>query len=166
MNTTRDLPAIASGKGAYIVWLEPCAQAEVVIGKLGKMRLQPGYYAYVGSAMGPGGVRARLGHHLRIAARPRWHIDYLRAACHVRRLWYTITDERVEHRWVIALSSMPGATVAMPRFGATDHPGATHLYRFDSIPSAGLFAGAVKSVSRMAGACPKIIVVENHDNRQ
>ena len=37
--------------------------------------LPPGWLAYAGNARGPGGLRARLGCHLRPQKRPRWHID-------------------------------------------------------------------------------------------
>lgn len=37
----------------------------------------PGSYLYCGSAKGPGGLRARLGRHLRDDKRPHWHIDRL-----------------------------------------------------------------------------------------
>ena len=37
-----------------------------------------GKWYYVGSALEPGGLRVRIAHHARIAARPHWHIDYLR----------------------------------------------------------------------------------------
>jgi hypothetical protein len=34
------------------------------VGRLGNLRLQRGYYVYIGSALGPGGVHGRLGHHI------------------------------------------------------------------------------------------------------
>ncbi len=141
--------ALPAAKGAYVVWLEANAYGRVTIGKLGTMPLQPGYYAYIGSAMGPGGIRARLSHHLRIAARPRWHIDYLRTVCDVCELWYGVTDDKVEHRWVAAMAELPSAMIAMPGFGASDHPGATHLFRFDAVPSVEAF---VTQLGRFSGA--------------
>ncbi len=141
--------ALPVAKGAYVVWLEANAHSRVTIGRLGTMQLQPGYYAYIGSAMGPGGIRARLRHHLRIAVRPRWHVDYLRAACDVCELWYGVTEDKGEHRWVAAIADLPGAMLAMPGFGASDHPGATHLFRFDAVPSVEAF---VAQLGRSSGA--------------
>ena len=131
------------GKGAYLLWLSPQREGTVVIGKLGTLSLQAGVYAYVGSAMGPGGIAARVGHHLHIATRPRWHVDYLRAVCRVVSVWYAVTDERVEHRWVEAVAGLPGAEPAMRGFGASDHPGATHLFHFDVVASPAVFSRAV-----------------------
>jgi Uri superfamily endonuclease len=47
------------------------------VGRLGEFDLVPGFYAYVGSAFGLGGLRARIGHHPESTAEPHWHIDYL-----------------------------------------------------------------------------------------
>ncbi len=129
-----DNAAIASGSGAYILWLQANGAAAVQVGKLGCLQMQSGWYCYIGSAMGPGGVAARVGHHCRIARKPRWHIDYLRAECHLRAVWYVLTPQRVEHAWVEVMASMPGAGQPLPGFGASDHRGATHLFRFASLP--------------------------------
>ncbi len=131
-----------NGKGAYVLWLSPRREGSVDIGRLGTLSLRPGVYAYVGSAMGPGGIAARVGHHLRVATRPRWHVDYLRAVCRVVSVWYAVTEERVEHRWVEAVAGLAGAEPAMRGFGASDHPGATHLFRFDAVASPAAFAAA------------------------
>ncbi len=39
--------------GTYLLLLECDKQAELSIGKFGKMYTEPGYYLYVGSAFGP-----------------------------------------------------------------------------------------------------------------
>ena len=125
---------IESGKGAYILWLQSDGGKSIEIGKLATMRLQPGLYCYVGSAMGPGGVRSRVGHHSRIAPRPRWHIDYLRSECALISVWYAITELRMEHDWGAAIAALPGAVQPVRGFGASDHPGSTHLFHFGEMP--------------------------------
>ncbi|MFW2853854.1 DUF123 domain-containing protein [Sphingomonas sp. TX0543] len=40
-------------------------------------RFEPGWYGYVGSARGPGGIRARIGPHLCAEKAVHWHIDSL-----------------------------------------------------------------------------------------
>jgi Uri superfamily endonuclease len=42
--------------------------------------LEPGWYAYVGSAYGPGGIAARLRRHFRADKRLHWHVDSLTLA--------------------------------------------------------------------------------------
>lgn len=39
--------------------------------------LKPGLYVYIGSARGPGGVKARVERHMRRDKKPFWHIDYV-----------------------------------------------------------------------------------------
>ena len=74
--------------GTYALVLASTKAAPVRVGKLGSLQLQPGFYVYVGSAHGPGGLRARLAHHLEPTARPHWHIDYLRAHTNPEEVWY------------------------------------------------------------------------------
>lgn len=47
----------------------------------GRLRdFTPGWYAYAGSANGPGGLRARLARHFRRDKAPHWHVDPLAMA--------------------------------------------------------------------------------------
>ncbi|MEW8259618.1 MAG: DUF123 domain-containing protein, partial [Candidatus Thiodiazotropha taylori] len=62
---------------------------QIQVGRLGLCDFTRGWYLYVGSAFGPGGVAARCAHHRRISPRPRWHIDYLRAVTNLRQIWYS-----------------------------------------------------------------------------
>ena len=65
--------------GTYVLVLRVSKRLEILVGKLGKLVVQPGFYLYTGSAMGPGGLAARVGRHCRHEKRLRWHVDYLRA---------------------------------------------------------------------------------------
>ena len=69
---------IPSIPGTYALFLTLSVPAELTIGKLGAFAFPAGWYVYTGSARGPGGLQARLRHHLRPASRPHWHIDHLR----------------------------------------------------------------------------------------
>ncbi len=59
--------------GIYILLLQ--LDAPMPITRPRTAMLEPGLYAYIGSAYGPGGLRARLGRHLRPEKKLRWHID-------------------------------------------------------------------------------------------
>ncbi len=85
--------------GTYALVLSSRADGFVRIGQLGELRLQSGFYIYLGSALGPGGVRARLAHHLQPCTRPHWHIDYLRAHADLEEVWYCHDGLRLEHEW-------------------------------------------------------------------
>jgi hypothetical protein len=46
-------PTIQSRPGTYALLLSSVSDAVIRIGRLGNLRLQPGFYVYVGSALGP-----------------------------------------------------------------------------------------------------------------
>jgi hypothetical protein len=71
--------------GTYVLVLSSRSTDLIQIGRLGALQLQLGFYVYVGSALGPVGVRGRLAHHLKPSRRPHWHIDYLRAHTRVKK---------------------------------------------------------------------------------
>ncbi len=56
---------VPSGPGAYVLIIELPAPLALDIAGLPRARLAPGRYAYCGSAYGPGGLKARIGRHLR-----------------------------------------------------------------------------------------------------
>jgi Uri superfamily endonuclease len=70
-----------------VLLLELPIQATLKVGRLGALDFTAGLYAYTGSARGPGGVAARLGHHLKVAKRCHWHIDYLRMLAPIVAAW-------------------------------------------------------------------------------
>ena len=128
-------PPGGRGPGTYALVLCAPHEADVVVGRLGKLHVRPGYYVYVGSALGPGGLAARLRHHLTPARTPHWHIDYLRRAVAIERIWYAIGGARQEHAWARVLEHTPGSILPMPGFGASDCACAAHLFYFESAPS-------------------------------
>ncbi len=118
--------------GTYFLLLSSTTDVRIRVGRLGTMRLQPGFYVYVGSAFGPGGVRARVSHHQHISPRPHWHIDYLRAHTVVEEVWVCYSHKRLEHLWARFLSSMKGVSVPVPGFGSSDCGCEAHLFSFKS----------------------------------
>ena len=86
-------------------------KTDVTIGKRGTFTFPVGWYTYVGSAFGAGGLRGRLKHHLSPVKRPHWHIDYLRAVAPVVTVWFAADGVRHEHVWANALLNAPGASV-------------------------------------------------------
>jgi Uri superfamily endonuclease len=122
--------------GTYVLLSECCQrQGSVRIGRFGTLTLEFAWYAYVGSAFGAGGLRARVGRHLRREKPLRWHFDYLRPYVEPRAVWYLASALRCESAWASALARLPGAAVPLPGFGASDHPGASHLFAFPNKPS-------------------------------
>ncbi len=128
----RDMSAHA---GSYALILGACARRIVRIGQIGRLHVTPGFYVYVGSAFGPGGVRARLAHHSRIAQRPHWHIDYLRRRTLPEEAWYTHDPCPREHEWAGLFRQSAGASEPLYGFGASDCRCCSHLFRFAHKPS-------------------------------
>lgn len=133
------------GKGTYILVLRLAAPAAIAVGKLGTFDFAAGWYLYVGSAFGPGGLRGRLKHHLAPIRKPHWHIDYLRQHASVESVWALAGEPSREHEWAGLLLALPGAVIPVPRFGASDCACRTHLIGFGSAPSSVAFAQQVQS---------------------
>jgi Uri superfamily endonuclease len=121
--------------GTYVLVLRLERGGRMPIGRLGVWPLAAGWYAYVGSARGPGGLAARIGHHLRPASRPRWHVDWLRRRAAPREIWAGPLDTLGEHCWLEVCRQLPGASVPVPGFGSSDCTRCpAHLLAFDRAP--------------------------------
>jgi len=133
-------------------------------------RLEPGKYAYAGSALGPGGVEARTGRHLRGFARGcadasgsgtaapvrHWHVDYLRPAMSLISVVAAGSDARVECMLTRALKAA-GAQV-VEGFGATDcrEGCGGHLLRLGDVGGR-CATGAVCCAFRRIGLQPVVL---------
>lgn len=116
MNTDQ----LPNESGSYVLLLELKIPRVLTIGRLGEVELPAGVYAYAGSAFGWGGLRARLGRHLRGDGAKHWHIDHVRAVAKVQNCFYTVSDTRLECAWSQALAALPGATIPVLGFGSSD----------------------------------------------
>lgn len=130
--------------GTYVLILRARSAKRVRIGALGYLRVRSGVYVYVGSAFGPGGVRARVKHHLSRSPAPHWHIDYLRLATELDQVWYTHDPVRREHAWADLFRSARGAAIPLLRFGASDCRCVSHLFYFARPPSFPTFRRQMK----------------------
>ena len=133
-------------KGTYILIANVSQMRRWEIGSLGKFDLIPGFYAYVGSAFGAGGLRARLGHHLAATAEPHWHIDYLLQVASPVEIWYATAGRKLEHHWADSLEAASRFRIPIPRFGASDYHRSrrSHLFYSRRRPSFGWFRQQVR----------------------
>ena len=138
-----DLP---EAKGTYILLASVGNLKRLEIGQLGAFDLLPGFYAYVGSALGAGGLRARIGHHLESTAAPHWHIDYLLRVATPLEVWYTTAHGRLEHHWAELLEAAPQFRIPIPRFGSSDYhrSRASHLFYAKRRPAFGWFQREIR----------------------
>lgn len=124
--------------GSYALLLALRTPREIEVGRLGRIVFAAPFYVYAGSAFGPGGLEARIRHHLRPALRPRWHIDHLRRAAEVTAVWYCVDAERLECTFSLSALGLDGAT-AVPRFGSSDCRCRSHLAALDRLPGLSCF---------------------------
>jgi Uri superfamily endonuclease len=114
--------------GTYALVMRCTTPRSITVGRLGELALRPGYYIYVGSALGPGGLAGRLHRHLSPSHVLHWHVDYLGQAMSVDEVWYIADPIRREHEWASILQGTPGMSVPMARFGASDCSCPAHLF--------------------------------------
>jgi Uri superfamily endonuclease len=131
--------------GTYTLVLNSSIQNQVAIGKLGSILLKPGFYVYVGSAFGPGGLRARTNHHLRYSRRPHWHIDYLAPSLRLHEIWYTYDPTRREHQWAEIHANSRRTLIPLPGFGSSDCGCLSHLFFYPSQPSGNYFRHKIRA---------------------
>lgn len=88
--------------------------------------LAAGRYLYCGSARGPGGIKARVGRHMRTVKAVRWHVDRLTVSGTVSGAW---VDEGGDECALSAALADHGLPVPVKGFGASDcRSCAAHLY--------------------------------------
>jgi len=124
--------------GTYVLALRLAKAQPVSIGRRGQIEFPAGWYLYVGSALGPGGLPARLARHRRRlgpAKRPHWHVDYLRQQALWGGAWACASAQRQECVWAAELRRLPEARVIAPRFGASDCRCPTHLVWVRDLPA-------------------------------
>ncbi len=124
-----DLP---EAKGTYVLVASVAQMKHLEIGRLGAFDIVPGFYAYVGSAFGAGGLRARIAHHLESTAAPHWHIDYLLEVAEPVEVWYTTANRKLEHHWADLLEQAPNFRAPISRFGSSDYHRSRSSHLFHS----------------------------------
>ena len=108
-----------------------------------------GWYVYLGSAKGVGGLRSRTARHHRTkddGKRMHWNVDYFREFADLMELWFAKTTSKAhEHNWAKAIASFPEATVPVKGFGASDCDSKcpSHFFQLPRRPTASLFRAAL-----------------------
>ena len=129
--------ALPAAAGTYVLVMQSRKAARIKIGRLGTLDLQPGFYLYVGSAQGSGGIAARVNRHRRRNKKLHWHIDYLRRHTTLVETWFR-TGPSCEHEWAAMLSEHYDC--ARIRFGASDCRCPAHLFFSAQQPTLEIFA--------------------------
>ena len=142
--------------GTYALLLKLNKQERITVGKLGTFDFPAGYYLYVGSALGPGGLQARLTRHRRGSqnalqsnssqggAKLHWHVDYLLQRAQLTEVWSVTSEERLECKWSEVALRQPGAQVPVQGFGSSDCRCPAHLIYFSARPNREQFQRALQ----------------------
>ncbi len=103
----------------------------LTIGKIGEILFKPGFYYYVGSAMGSGGFK-RVKRHFDVASgvneTRKWHIDYLLPHADAVGALLMQTEDAIECEVAKALA---GFSENILGFGCSDCTCKTHLFFSD-----------------------------------
>jgi Uri superfamily endonuclease len=132
--------------GSYVLILHLAQATLITVGRLGAFEFPAGWYAYAGSALGPGGLASRLAYHQRIEKSHHWHIDYLLDQAEIVEIWWAVEDKRKECVWASALRAIPGARVPVPNFGASDCRCLSHLVYLQQRPAFAHFSRALSDL--------------------
>ncbi|WP_253736836.1 GIY-YIG nuclease family protein [Halohasta salina] len=119
-----------AGPGSYLLVIDCEQPTEIEVGALGSRAFEAGYYAYVGSAFGPGGL-SRVDRHRQVDAGDHdvrhWHVDYLLGAAETELATVeTFPDRDLECELSTALGAAGCERVAA--FGASDCDCPSHLW--------------------------------------
>jgi Uri superfamily endonuclease len=131
--------------GTYLLILKLDRVCEIAVGQLGKYTFHPGCFLYLGSAFGPGGLRARLGRHIRGGGKTFWHIDYLRSESEIDQIWFHIAQEPNEHQIAAWLGSQPGINIPIPGFGSSDCSCKSHLFFVEKMDTLKVICGSFEA---------------------
>ena len=132
----------------------------MAVERWGTLDFLPGYYVYVGSASGPGGVSARSQRHCRQRKKLRWHIDDLCEVTTPVKAWCGFGGRDLEHGWAgifvcRKIFSRGGGLTAIPGFGCSNCRCVSHLFATDAAPDPQLF-GVVAGMQPAVWSLPNI----------
>jgi Uri superfamily endonuclease len=126
-------------KGIYcLVFQTP--GSTIRVGALGALTFRAGWYIYVGSALGSGGLQ-RLGRHISLTRlrdkQPKWHVDYLLTSPCFSLVYavYAVTLDRLECRFARELNEG-----GIQKFGSSDCSCTSHLLYRQGDPKQEIFA--------------------------
>lgn len=119
--------------GVYVLVLYLPVTSTIKAGGAGTHTFEKGRYAYVGTAHGSGGLRARLSRHTRYLGenkKPKWQIDYVREHARIEEIWCAELPPEYECRWSRALSRLSDTSVPVKGLGSSDcNCCPAHFYR-------------------------------------
>lgn len=125
-------------KGSYILVIFLEKDINLIVGALGKITFNKGFYFYIGSAMGNYGSSTLLNRVKRHVSneskkRIRWHIDYLLADNHSLIVKLYLIPSREPLECTIAKELSKKCDDFIKNFGSSDCLCQSHLYYFKKL---------------------------------
>lgn len=131
-------------KGSYLLLIKLTKSIKLKIGARGVIEFSPGYYVYIGSAMGQIGSSTllnRIKRHLKAPTEKKahWHIDYFlnNANTNIIKIFLCPCKSKLE--CIIASEVKNMADDIIPGFGCSDCNCESHLFYFQDLNSKPLF---------------------------
>jgi len=115
-------------KGSYTLLVELSEKKEIEVGSLGSIKFSKGFYAYNGSAFGPGGLK-RVDRHREKSSEggnPHWHVDYLLVSENTE-IVEVFKEEGSDHECSLS-QKMRQEFVSVDGFGCSDCSCNSHLF--------------------------------------
>lgn len=128
-NPASALERLGRCRGCYLLGMHIYEALDVHLGRRGSHRLPSGFYIYVGSAMGRGGLKARLGRHLATKKRIHWHVDHITSRLPVTEIAWLVQEISTEHQFAAHLCTLSWIQTPIPGFGSSDCHCSAHLFR-------------------------------------
>jgi Uri superfamily endonuclease len=110
-------------RGTYVLLIQVPYKVQLSIGALGDIKLEAGYYAYVGSALG--GLEARVQRHMGENKKIHWHIDHLLTR---GRVIDAIQGETTERKECAVAGELAKHLKPIAGFGSSDCKCGSHLF--------------------------------------
>ena len=134
MNSKNSIPShFSKKKGTYVLIIFNTEENTIRIGSLGNIEFSRGYYIYIGSALGPGGLGPRLRRHFRKDKKIHWHIDYflISDSSYIIGAGELESEEKIECEIAKSIQNSYAEDELIPveNFGSSDCSCKTHLFK-------------------------------------
>ena len=115
--------------GTYILFIEVSKDVTLEIGSLGRIKFTKGFYIYIGSAFGPGGLVKRVERHFRNEKKLFWHIDYLlnSSSIEIVAVAWTANQQKLECLISQEIDKLSDLVTPIHNFGSSDCKCTGHL---------------------------------------
>lgn len=155
-NSSSAAALVTSRPGVYALILELRGELSVRAGRVRGL-LPPGVYVYIGSARGPGGVKARVLRHMKREKKIKWHVDQLTAAARIAGVVFAETNSR-ECVLTPHLEKL-GFEHLLPGFGSSDCTSGCRSHLFSRKTSSEAAIESAEKAFRRAGLEPRTVAL-------